>query len=96
MLNHLHLLFSSPDAAGFVRDFKKFTSKELKKNIEATEPNILKLFFNKDKGGARLFYNTGIKNWTYVINCTSGNNNYLIWSGNKAVTIVRHICWHEN
>jgi len=29
---------------GFVRDFKTFTSKELKKNILATEPNILKLF----------------------------------------------------
>ncbi len=29
---------------GFVRDLKTFTSKELKKNIIATEPNILKLF----------------------------------------------------
>ena len=29
---------------GFVRDFKTFTSKELKKNIVETEPNILKLF----------------------------------------------------
>jgi hypothetical protein len=47
MLNHLHLLFSSPDAAWFVRDFKKFTSKELKKNIEVTEPNVLKLFLNE-------------------------------------------------
>ena len=29
---------------GFVRDFKTFTSKELKKNILTTEPNILQLF----------------------------------------------------
>ena len=56
MLNHLHLLFSSPDAAGFVRDFKKFTSKELKKNIQATEPNILKLFLNEN--GIYQFWHT--------------------------------------
>ena len=28
----------------FVRDFKRFTSKEIQKNIIATEPNVLKLF----------------------------------------------------
>ena len=44
MLNHIHLIVKSEDAAGFVRDFKTFTSKELKKNILATEPNLLKLF----------------------------------------------------
>src|SRR6266436_5285969 len=46
MLNHLHLLFSSEDAAGFVRDFKKYTSRELKTNIAKTEPNVLKLFLD--------------------------------------------------
>lgn len=44
MLNHIHLIASSPDMIGFVRDFKKFTSKEIQKNIIATEPNVLKLF----------------------------------------------------
>lgn len=44
MLNHIHLIFYSPDVAGFVRDFKKFTSKKLKENILKTEPTILKLF----------------------------------------------------
>jgi putative transposase len=44
MLNHIHLIAKSHDMIGFVRDFKTFTSKELKKNIIATEPNILKLF----------------------------------------------------
>ena len=34
---------------GFVRDFKTFTSKELKRNILATEPNILKLFEENGK-----------------------------------------------
>ncbi len=44
MLNHIHLIASSLDMITFVRDFKKFTSKEILKNIIATEPNILKLF----------------------------------------------------
>ena len=44
MLNHIHIMIKSDDVIGFVRDFKTFTSKELKKNIVATEPNILKLF----------------------------------------------------
>jgi len=44
MLNHIHLIVSSSDMIAFVRDFKKFTSKEIQKNIIATEPNILKLF----------------------------------------------------
>ena len=44
MLNHIHLIASSPDMIGFVRDFKKFTSKEIQKSIIATEPNLLGLF----------------------------------------------------
>jgi hypothetical protein len=28
MLNHLHLIVTSPDMAGFLREFKKFTSKK--------------------------------------------------------------------
>lgn len=46
MLNHLHLIISSPDVIGFLRDFKKFTSKEVQKNIIAFEPSVLKLFKN--------------------------------------------------
>ena len=48
MLNHLHLIFSSPDASGFIRDFKRFTAKVLKKNILETEPHVLNLFLDKD------------------------------------------------
>jgi REP element-mobilizing transposase RayT len=48
MLNHIHLVASSADVAGFVRDFKKYTSKELQKNILQTEPNILKLFLDEN------------------------------------------------
>ena len=44
MLNHIHLIASSSDMIAFVRDFKKFTSREIQKNIIATEPSILKLF----------------------------------------------------
>jgi REP element-mobilizing transposase RayT len=44
MLNHLHLIATAPDTIGFVRDFKKFTSKKIRENILATEPPVLKLF----------------------------------------------------
>jgi len=44
MLNHLHLIVKSGDMGGFIRDFKTFTSKQIKKNIAETEPHILKLF----------------------------------------------------
>lgn len=53
MLNHLHLIARSPDVAGFLRDFKKFTSKKLIENISETEPQILKLF--ADENGYRIW-----------------------------------------
>lgn len=49
MLNHLHLIASAFDLIGTIRDFKTFTSKEIQKNIIATEPNVLQLF-QTDKG----------------------------------------------
>ncbi|MCX6766487.1 MAG: transposase [Candidatus Moranbacteria bacterium] len=48
MLNHIHLVVSSPDVAGFIRDFKRYTSRELHKNISQTEPNILQLFLDEN------------------------------------------------
>jgi REP element-mobilizing transposase RayT len=47
MINHIHLIIYSEDTIGFLRDFKGFTSKEIQKNIEKTEPNLLKLFLNE-------------------------------------------------
>jgi len=44
MLNHIHIIAFAPDMIAFVRDFKKFISKEMQKNIIATESNVLKLF----------------------------------------------------
>jgi putative transposase len=44
MINHMHVIASSPDMIGFVRDYKKHTSKEIQNNIIATEPNVLNLF----------------------------------------------------
>ena len=55
MLNHIHLLVTSPDVAGFLRDFKRFTSKQLKANIESTEPSVL---FVDDEGTYRLWMDT--------------------------------------
>jgi putative transposase len=44
MINHMHIIASSPDMIGFVRDDKKYTSIEIQNNIIATEPNVLSLF----------------------------------------------------
>lgn len=49
MLNHIHLAVESPDVSGFTRDFKRHTSREIHKNIVATEPKIEKLFEEPDK-----------------------------------------------
>lgn len=49
MLNHVHFILSAPDFTAFTRDFKKYTSGEIKKNIAATEPGLLKLFLTGDK-----------------------------------------------
>ena len=49
MLNHLHFIGQAPDLIEVVRDMKKFLSKELQKNIIATEPNILELFKANNK-----------------------------------------------
>ncbi len=54
MLNHLHLIVRSPDAIGFVRDFKTYTSKELIKNISEYEPEVLLLF--RDENGQHGFW----------------------------------------
>ena len=44
MLNHIHLIASSDDMIGFVRDFKKFTSKEIQKNIIINMPKVFQLY----------------------------------------------------
>jgi putative transposase len=41
MLNHIHLIVRSPDTIGFVRDFKKYTTKCIKENIIANQPKLL-------------------------------------------------------
>jgi len=50
MLNHIHLLIQSENIIGFERDFKKFTSKEIKKNIIENERNLFELFLDKETG----------------------------------------------
>jgi len=44
MINHLHLIASGNDMIGFVRDFKRHSSKEIQNNIIATELGVLRLF----------------------------------------------------
>jgi putative transposase len=48
MLNHIHLVAMSKDMPGFLRDFKKFTSKRLFENIKRTEPSVPRLFLDND------------------------------------------------
>lgn len=50
MLNHIHLIVQSDNMIEFIRDFKKFTSKEIRKNLIEYEPNILELFLDKETG----------------------------------------------
>lgn len=57
MLNHIHLIATSSDMAGFLRDFKRFTSVKLKENIESTEPRILQLFMD-EKGKYQFWQQT--------------------------------------
>ena len=55
MINHIHLICSSNDVAGSIRDFKSYTSHKLIKNIEISEPSILQNFKYKNQ------YNIWIK-----------------------------------
>ena len=48
MLNHIHLLVSCTDAIGFIRDFKRHTSRALHANIIEKEPSILPLFLTPE------------------------------------------------
>ncbi|HYG91442.1 MAG TPA: hypothetical protein VD978_34875 [Azospirillum sp.] len=48
MLNHLHLIVGAADTAGFVRNFKRQTAKDLKRNLRETEPTVLDLFRTED------------------------------------------------
>ena len=57
MLNHLHFIGSAPDLSAVIRDMKTHLSKELQKNIIATESNILKIFKN-DKGNYHIWQST--------------------------------------
>jgi len=50
MLNHIHMIIQSDDVSGFLRDFKKHTSRKLKENLKETEPEVLKLFIDKQTG----------------------------------------------
>jgi REP element-mobilizing transposase RayT len=51
MLNHIHVIIGSHDCSGFVRDFKRHTSSQIRKNLQATEPATLGLFENGEVFG---------------------------------------------
>jgi len=47
---YIHIRVTSPNAAGFLRDLKRFTSAKFKANLETTEPSVLKLFIDAQGG----------------------------------------------
>lgn len=49
MINHIHLIASTSDMIIFVRDFKKYTSNEMQKNIIALDPGLMNLFLMDGK-----------------------------------------------
>ena len=49
MINHIHLIVSSPDMIAFVRDFKRYSSLQIQKNIIASDPNLINLFLTDGK-----------------------------------------------
>ena len=57
MLNYIHLIATSPDMSGCLRDFKRFTSVQFKSNLETTESSVLKLFVD-DEGKYRFRMDT--------------------------------------
>jgi len=57
MLNPIHLIVTSPDMAGFLRDFKRFTTAKFKTNLEIAEPSVLKLFVDA-QGSYRFWMET--------------------------------------
>lgn len=54
MLNHIHLLVESLDVSGFVRDYKKYTAKQMFENMQQFEPAVADLF--KEVDGSYSFW----------------------------------------
>ncbi len=75
MLNHLHFIASAPNLGATVRDMKTFLSKELQKNIIATEPNILNLF--EDKDGYQIWQKTNAPKYIETENFFKQKKEYI-------------------
>jgi REP element-mobilizing transposase RayT len=54
MLNHLHMIVNAPDTAACLRDFKRHTAHEIRRNMEQKERGLVKLFMDTD-GAFRLW-----------------------------------------
>jgi putative transposase len=76
MLNHLHIIATSQDMAGFLRDFKRFTSVKFKSNLETTEPGVLRLFVD-DAGKYRFWMETNTRKKIENPDCYQQKLNYI-------------------
>jgi len=59
MINHIHIIIKSEDPIGFTRDFKRFTTQKILKNIKQFEPNLLKIF-RKENGSFEIWSKTNM------------------------------------
>lgn len=93
MTNHIHLLISSSDTISFVRDFKKFTTKEIIANIKKNEPSILKLFVD-EKNKVQLWKKTNMPELVKSEKFFNQKVNYIHNNPLKRVYVTRPEHWY--
>ena len=49
MPSHIHLIATSPSVSSFIRDFKRYTSREILKNVRMIYPDMVSSFMLKNK-----------------------------------------------
>jgi REP element-mobilizing transposase RayT len=93
MLNHIHLIVDSPDVLGFVRDFKRHTSRELHKNILTNEPNIERLFL-EEKGSFSIWQETNMPIYLESENVFQQKLNYLLQNPVRKNYVTQEEYWY--
>jgi REP element-mobilizing transposase RayT len=94
MINHIHLLIHSPNTLGFIRDFKKYTSFEIFKNIKSNEPSILKLFLDKENNKFKLWKNTNMPKLVTEKSFLNQKTSYIINNPVKRNYVEKPEDWH--
>ena len=93
MLNHLHLIISSPDVSGFIRDFKRYTSKAVHENLETYEPRVLELFLDKE-GGYSFWQQTSMPLWLQTVPFYLQKAQYIEYNPVRKNYVIRPEHWY--